>query len=140
MLAGNRSYFSKNFLPTEVPTVHSFLEALPMPDFSRLSHSSSSGGELSIFPVFASRIRTKTFDVCIARYWRNLRVAGSLRLMFAHMKLRTSEIAWARRNCPLEDPLWWFTTNSLAFSNWKYGMKPCQASVSPPPGALCLYI
>lgn len=84
------SHFSKNFLPTNVPTVHSFLEALPMPDFSRLSHSSSSGGEVSILPVFASRTRTRTLDVCIARYCRNLRVAGSLRLMFAHMKLRTS--------------------------------------------------
>lgn len=87
------SHISKNFLPTKVFTVHSFLEALPMPDFSRLSHSSSSGGEVSILPFFASRTRTKTLDVCIARYCRNLRVAGSLRLMFAHIKLRTSMMA-----------------------------------------------
>ncbi len=123
------SHCSKNSLPTKALTVHSFFEALPMPDLSRLSQSSSSGGEVRIFPVFASRMRTKTLDVCIARYCRNLRVAGSSRLMFAHMKLRASEIAWVRRRCPLEDPLWWFTPSSLAFSNWKYGMNPCDRCV-----------
>ena len=125
-LVGIWPYCSKNFFPTKVRTFHSFLDALPTPDLSRLSHSSSSGGDVSIFPVFASRINTKTFDVCIARYCKNLRVAGSLRLIFAHMKLRASSIAWVRRNCPLEDPLWWFTDSSLALSNWKYGMKPCK--------------
>ena len=138
-LVGKWPYCSKNLFPTKARIFHSFLDALPTPDLSRLSHSSSSGGDVSIFPVFASRIKTKTFDVCIARYCKNLRVAGSLRLIFAHMKLRASSIAWVRRNCPLEDPLWWFTDNSLALSNWKYGIKPCSRYACQSGNILCSY-
>ena len=127
---GTGSHSSKNFSPTNILTVHSFLEALPTPDLLRLSQSSSSGGEVSIFPVFASRIRTKTFDVCIARYCKNLRVAGSLRLIFAHMKFRTSKIAWVRRNWPLEEPLLRLKASSWASWNWWYGMKPCEFLIS----------
>lgn len=42
---------------------------------------------VTIFPVFASRITTTT-QVCIAKYWRERRIPGSLRLTVAHMKLR----------------------------------------------------